>query len=97
MKFSQLIDQYVFAEGGFKVGKVKDIIADPEEWKVTHLELELTKEASEQILGVRPALFDLPRNTLAISALEKGAACCTESGIDLKVSKGQLAIYLRPK
>ena len=97
MKFSQLIDQYVFAEGGFKVGKVKDVIVDPEEWKVTHLELELTKEASEQILGVRPALFDLPRNTLAISALEKGAACCTESGIDLKVSKGQLAIYMRPK
>ena len=97
MKFSQLIDQYVFAEGGFKVGKVKDVIVDSEEWKVTHLELELTKEASEQILGVRPALFDLPRNTLAISALEKGAACCTESGIDLKVSKGQLAIYMRPK
>jgi sporulation protein YlmC with PRC-barrel domain len=97
MKFSQLIDQYVFVEGGFKVGKVKDVIVDPEEWKVTHLELELTKEASEQILGVRPALFDLPRNTLAISALEKGAACCTESGIDLKVSKGQLAIYMRPK
>jgi len=97
MKFSQLIDQYVFVEGGFKVGKVKDVIVDPEEWKVTHLELELTKETSEQILGVRPALFDLPRNTLAISALEKGAACCTESGIDLKVSKGQLAIYLRPK
>jgi sporulation protein YlmC with PRC-barrel domain len=92
-----LIDQYVFVEGGFKVGKVKDVIVDPEEWKVTHLELELTKEASEQILGVRPALFDLPRNTLAISALEKGAACCTESGIDLKVSKGQLAIYMRPK
>ena len=97
MKFSQLIDQYVFAEGGFKVGKVKDVIVDSIEWKVTHLELELTKEASEQILGVRPALFDLPRNTLAISALEKGAACCTESGIDLKVSKGQLAIYMRPK
>jgi len=97
MKFSQLIDQYVFVEGGFKVGKVKDVIVDPEEWKVTHLELELTKETSEQILGVRPALFDLPRNTLAISALEKGAACCTESGIDLKVSKGQLAIYMRPK
>ena len=97
MKFSQLMDQYVFVEGGFKVGKVKDVIVDAEEWKVTHLELELTKEASEQILGVRPALFDLPRNTLAISALEKGAACCTESGIDLKVSKGQLAIYMRPK
>jgi hypothetical protein len=69
---------------------------DAEEWKVTHLEIELTKEASEQILGVKPAMFGSARNTLAISALEKGAACCSESGIDLKVSKGQLAIYLRP-
>jgi sporulation protein YlmC with PRC-barrel domain len=96
LKFSQLVDQNVFAEGGFKVGKVKDIVIDAEEWKVTHLELELTKETSEQILGVKPALFESPRNTLAISALEKGVACCTESGIDLKVSKGQLSIYLRP-
>lgn len=96
MKFSQLVDQMVFGANGFAVGKVKDVIVDPEEWKVTHLELELTKQASEQILGVRPALFDLPRNTLAISALEKGVVCCTEHGIDLKVTKDQLSLYLRP-
>ena len=96
MKVSQLIDKTVTVEGGYKVGKVKDINIDPEEWKVTHLELELTKEATVDILGVKPALMNLPRNTLAISALEKGVACCTDSGIELKVSKGQLAIYLRP-
>lgn len=96
MKCSELIDKYVYAEGGFNVGKIRDIILDPEEWKVTHLEVELSKEASQQILGVKPAMFGSARNTLAISALEKGAACCSESGIDLKVSKGQLAIYLRP-
>jgi sporulation protein YlmC with PRC-barrel domain len=95
MKFSQLVDQYVFAEGGFKIGKVKDVTID-DEWKVTHLELELTKEASEKILGAKPGLFDLPRNTLALSALKKGDACCTETGINLKVSTGQLAVYLRP-
>ncbi len=96
MKYSQFIDKNVYAEGGFNVGKVKNVIIDAEEWKVTHLEIELTKEASEQILGVKPAMFGGSRNTLAISALGKGDACCSESGIDLKVSKAQLAIYLRP-
>jgi sporulation protein YlmC with PRC-barrel domain len=96
MKFSQLIDKTVFAEGNFIVGKVKDAIIDPEEWKVTHLEVELTKETTEEIIGVKPAFMNLPRNTLAISALQKGDACCTEKGIELKVVKGQLPIYLRP-
>ena len=97
MKFSQLIDQFVFAENGYKVGKVKDVVIEAEDWKVTHLVLELTKQASEDIIGATPALFDLPRNTLALSALEKGVACCTERGVELKVSKGQLAMYLRPE
>ena len=96
MKFNQLVEQIVIGANGFVVGKVKDVVIDPEEWKITHLEVELTKEASQQILGVTPALFDLPRNTLAISALEKGAVCCTEKGITLKVTKDQLALYLRP-
>jgi sporulation protein YlmC with PRC-barrel domain len=96
MKSSRLVDQLVVSSNGFAVGKVKDIIVDPEEWKVTHLEVELTKEASEQILGVKPALFDLPRNILAISALEKGDGFSTEHGIGLKVTKDQLSVYLRP-
>jgi sporulation protein YlmC with PRC-barrel domain len=96
MKFSQLVDQNVYAESDFKVGKVKDLVVDQEEWKVTHIEIELSKEASEQILGVKPGYFENPRNVLAISALEKGMACCTEKGIYLKVSRGQLGIYLRP-
>ena len=96
MKFSQLVDQKVYAEGDFNVGKVKDFLVDQEEWKVTHIEIELSKEASEQALGVKPGYFENPRNVLAISALERGVACCTEKGIQLKVSKGQLGIYLRP-
>ena len=96
MKFNQLVDQIVTGANGFIIGKVKDVVIDPEEWKITHLEVELTKEASEQVLGVKPALFDLPRNTLAISALEKGAVCCTEKGINLAVTKDQVALYLRP-
>ena len=96
MKFNQIINQMVTGANGFVIGKVKDAMIDPEDWKVTHLELELTKEASQQILGVTPALFDLPRNTLAISALQKGDVCCNEKGISLKVTKDQVAIYLRP-
>jgi sporulation protein YlmC with PRC-barrel domain len=96
VKYSELIDKNVYVEDGFNIGKVKDIIVDAEKWKVTHFEVELTKEASEQILGVKPALFGGTRHALAVSALEKGAACCTESGIDLKVSKGQLRIYIKP-
>jgi len=96
MKFNQLVDQIVTGANGFVVGKVKDIIIDTEEWKITHLEIELTKEASKEILGATPAMFNLPRNTLAISALKKGVLCCSEKGINLNVTKDQLAIYLRP-
>jgi len=91
MRGQELMDKEVYAED-YKVGKVKDVIIDPEEWKVTHLELELTKEAAKELLGARTAF----RNTLAISALRKGTECCTDRGIELKVSKGQLHIYLRP-
>jgi sporulation protein YlmC with PRC-barrel domain len=91
-----MINQMVFGANGFELGKVKDLVIDSQEWKVTHLEVELTKEASKEILGATPALFDLPRNTLAISALKKGEICCDEKGITLRVTKDQLKIYLRP-
>ena len=95
MKVSELLDKNVYAEG-LNVGKIINVIVDMEGLKITHLELELTKEASVQILGVTPSIFKPAKNTLAISALEKGAACCSETGVELKVSKAQLAIYLRP-
>jgi hypothetical protein len=95
MNFSELMDQDVFVDNQ-KIAKVKDVVIDTDEWKVTHLVLELTKEAAEEILGATPAMTRSVLNTLAISALEKGTACCTPTGIDLKVSKGQLHIYLRP-
>ena len=93
--FSELIDKDVFVENQ-KIAKVKDVTIDTDEWKVTHLIVELTKQAAEEILGATPAMTRSVLNTLAISALEKGTACCTPTGIDLKVSKGQLHIYLRP-
>lgn len=94
MNFSELKDQDVFAENE-KVGKVKDVVIDTDGWKMTHLEIELTKEAAEEILGAAYAVKSV-RNRLAISALEKGAACCTDKGVEIKVSKRQLHIYLRP-
>lgn len=70
------------------VGEVKEIVIDPSNWKVTHLEVSLTKEAAEQALGVRKGGI---RNFLAVSAI--GNANKT---IKLKVKKGQLKIYLKP-
>jgi hypothetical protein len=75
-----------------KIGKVKGVIIDPEEWKLTHLDIELKKDAAEEILGSKAKV----RNRLAISALQKGKGCCTEKGVSIKVSMKQLNIYLRP-
>lgn len=91
MKFSEMIDKLIYVET-LEVGKVKDVIVDEEEWKITHLEIELTKEAAKEILGVGKSF----RNLLAISAVGPGSKCCTSRHrIDLQVSKGQLRIYLR--
>jgi sporulation protein YlmC with PRC-barrel domain len=89
-KFYELLNKDVFV-GGDKIAKIKDVIIDTDEWKITHLEIELNKKAAKQIVGVNKEA----RNTLAISALEKGMACCSDAGVEIKVSKGQLPIYLR--
>ncbi len=95
MNYSQIEDKDIFIKE-FRIGKIKGLIFDPEEWKITHLEVELSKEASEEVLGIKPAMLEAPRNKLAISALAKGVACCSEKGVELKISKGQVGIYLRP-
>ena len=92
MKSKMFMDKDVFALDE-KIGEVKEIEIDPEEWKVTHLELELTKDIAESVLGARKGGV---RNMLAISALKKGDARWTDKGINLKVSKDQLHMYLRP-
>ena len=91
MNFSELIDQDVFADNQ-KIAKVKDVVIDPEEWKITHLVVELTKNAAEEVLGVGKSVL----NKIAISALEKGMACCTNKGVEIRVSMKQLRIYLSP-
>lgn len=91
MKSKEFMDKGVYAED-LKIGKVKEIEIDPEDWKVTHLEIELTKDIAESVLGAKKGGV---RNMLAISALKKGVARWTGKGLNLKVSKGQLHMYLR--
>ena len=92
MKSREFLDKDVFAEDE-KIGEVKEIEIDPEEWKVTHLEVELEKDVAESVLGVKKGGV---RNMLAISSLEEGVARWTDRGLNIKVSKGQLHMYLRP-
>jgi len=92
MRTREFIDKDVFALDE-KIGQVKAIEVDPEEWKITHLEIELEKDVAESVLGARKGGV---RNMLAISALEKGVARWTDKGLHLKVSKDQLHMYLRP-
>ena len=69
------------------VGEAIEIVIDPSQWKITHLEVELTKDAAELVLGTRKGGI---RNLLAVSAIGK-----TGKTIKLKVKKGQLKIYLK--
>ena len=95
VKAKELIDREVYIED-FKVGRVRSVLVDGEKWKITHLEIELTKDAAEEVLGVKSPFRNV-RNVLAISALGPASKCCTSKDrINLKVSKGQLRIYLRP-
>lgn len=93
MNFSELINKDIYVET-LKVGTIKDIVVDAEEWKITHFEIELTKEASKEFLGAKKSF----RNVLAISAIGPASKAITSHNrIDIvQVSRGQLRIYLRP-
>ena len=69
------------------VGEVKEIIIDSSNWKITHLMVELSKDAAELALGIKKGGI---RNLLATSAIGK-----INKNIALKVKKGQLHIYLK--
>jgi len=86
-----LINRPVWS-GNLEVGTVKEVIVDTAEWKVTHLEIQLKKEASKEILGAKKSF----RNLLAVSAMKKDPDCCTARGIELQATPAQLRIYLKP-
>jgi sporulation protein YlmC with PRC-barrel domain len=92
MKGKEFMDKDVFALDE-KIGKVKDIEVNPQDWKVSHLEVELEKNIAESVLGARKGGV---RNLLDVSALEEGAARWTDNGLHLKVPKDQLHMYLKP-
>ena len=92
MKSRDFLDKDVYAEEE-KIGKVKEIGIDPTDWKVTHLEVELTKDIAESVLGAKKGGV---RNMLAASALEKGIARWTDRGLNIRVPKTELHAYLKP-
>ncbi len=91
IKLLDVIEKMIFAQD-FVLGKVTNVVIDPEDLKVTHLEVELNNKATKELFGAKKAF----RNNLAVSALADGAEAFSGRGIELKVSKGQLNIYLRP-
>jgi len=92
MKSKDFMDKDVFALDD-KIGKIKEIEVDPQEYRVTHIEVELEKNVAESVLGANKGGV---RNMLDVSALEKGTAGWTDSGLHLRVPKDQLHMYLRP-
>ena len=92
MKSKDFMDKDVFALDE-KIGKIKEIEVDPNEWKVTHLEVELDKDVAESVLGAKKGGV---RNMLNVSALEKGTGVWTDNGLHLKVAKDKLHMYLKP-
>jgi len=92
MKPKEFIDKDVYA-GEEKIGKIKEIRINPESWKVTHLEVELTKDVAESVLGAKKGGV---RNMLDTSALESGVARWTDRGLNIRVPKTELHAYLKP-
>ena len=92
MRTREFINRSVFALEE-KIGTVKGIEVDPDEWRITHLEIELKKDIAESVLGAKKGGV---RNMLTTSALEKGVARWTDRGLNMKVSKAQLHMYLKP-
>jgi len=92
MESKKFMNADVYAQDE-RIGTVKEIGIDPENWDITHLEVQLTKDIAESVLGAKKYGV---RNMLAISALRDGTARWTERGLNIKVSKAQLHMYLKP-
>ncbi len=92
MKSKEFMDKDVFALDE-KIGKIKELEVDANEWKVTHLEVELDKNVAESVLGAKKGGV---RNNLNVTALEKGTGIWTDTGLHLKVAKDKLHMYLSP-
>ena len=92
MKGKDYLDKDVFALDE-KIGKIKEIDVDANEWKVIHLEVELDKNVAEAVLGAKKGGV---HNMLNVAALEKGTGMWMDNGLHLKVAKDKLHMYLSP-
>lgn len=70
------------------VGEVKEVMYDPQKWKITHFQVNLTKDAADVALGTRKGGI---KNMLSVSAVGE-----IGKQIILKIKKRQLRIYLTP-
>ncbi len=91
-KSKEILDKELWAVDE-KIGKVKEMEIDLDDWRVTQLEVELEKDVAESVLGAKKGGV---RNMLEISALEKGAIRRTDKGLLLQIRKDQLHTYLKP-
>jgi len=88
----EILDKDVWAVDE-KIGRVKEIEIDLDDWKVINIEIELEKDVAESVLGVKKGGV---RNMLNVLALEKGAVRRTDKGLLLQIRKDQLHVYLKP-
>ena len=91
-KSKEILDKELWAVDE-KIGKVKEMEIDLDDWRITQLEVELEKNVAESVLGAKKGGV---RNMLDISALEKGTIRRTDKGLLLQIRKDQLHIYLKP-
>ena len=49
MSFDKLSGKFVICAGGFDLGEVNGVDIDTNTWKVTHLHVKLSKQASENL------------------------------------------------
>jgi sporulation protein YlmC with PRC-barrel domain len=91
-KTKEILDKELWAVDE-KIGKVKEMEIDLDDWRITQLEVELEKNVAESVLGAKKGGV---RNMLDISALEKGTIRRTDKGLLLQIRKDQLHIYLKP-
>jgi sporulation protein YlmC with PRC-barrel domain len=49
VSFDKLSGKFVICAGGFDLGEINEVDIDTDNWKVTHLHVKLSKQASEDL------------------------------------------------
>jgi sporulation protein YlmC with PRC-barrel domain len=93
VKSKEVLDKDVYTGTNEKIGTIKELEIDWRNWQVTDLEVELDKDIAETVLGASKSGV---RNLLNLSALNKGEANWTDRGLNLRVAKENLHMYLKP-